>query len=260
MKLLYEAPNTVEANMILHLLEQAGLTARIDGEYLQGGIGEIQAIGVVRVMVEENDYADAKKIITEWDNKQVEQEIQSDVIKKKSGVGAGVIGFVCGVAAMALYYNTPITVDGIDYDADGTLDEQWTFVNNRHSKTEIDRNLDGKIDFVYLIGRNGVVESSSVDEDFNGIFETEIYYDFGNPVRQKSDSTGDGFKDYRITFKYGVAEKITFINPVTKKASKVQYYGPIRLKSAEVDTTDDGVLDTLYEYDYLEEIVKKSNK
>lgn len=259
MKLLYEAPNTVEANMILHLLEQAGLTARIDGEYLQGGIGEIQAIGVVRVMVEENDYAEAQKIITKWDEKQPEQELTTQAIKKKHSFSTAIIGFVSGVAVMALYYSTPITVDGIDYDSDGRLDEKWKFVNNRLSKTEIDRNLDGKIDFIYIFDRKGIIKSLSSDDDFNGIFETEVYYDFGNPVRQKSDSTGDGFKDYKINFKYGLIEKITFLNPVSKKASKIQYYGPIKLKSAEVDTTGDGVLDTLYEYDYLEEIVKKSN-
>ena len=53
MKLLYEAANTVEAHMILNLLEQSSLSARIDGEYLQGGVGELQAIGIVRVMVDE---------------------------------------------------------------------------------------------------------------------------------------------------------------------------------------------------------------
>jgi Putative prokaryotic signal transducing protein len=69
MRLIYEAPNTVEAHMILNLLEQAGLSARIDGEYLQGGIGELQVVGVVRVMVEEYDYPAAKLIIEEWDAK-----------------------------------------------------------------------------------------------------------------------------------------------------------------------------------------------
>ena len=105
MKLLYQASNTVEAHMILNLLEQAGLSVRIDGEYLQGGIGELQAIGVVRVMVEENHYADANEVIKEWDTKQPEQEV-------------------------------PLQV--------GELNEKWMSVNYLHSKAVIDRNLDGK--------------------------------------------------------------------------------------------------------------------
>ena len=168
--------------MILNLLEQAGLSARIDGEYLQGGIGELQAIGVVRVMVEENNYADASEIIKEWDAKQPEQEVQLQVIKKKSSFSVGAIGFMCGVAVMAVYYNTPVTEEGIDYNGDGELDEKWTFVNYRHSKSVIDRNLDGKTDLIYSFDRKGLIESSSSDEDFNGTFETDIYYDYGNAV------------------------------------------------------------------------------
>jgi hypothetical protein len=64
MKLIYQASNTIEAHMILNLLEQAELRARIDGDYLQGGIGELQAVGGIRVMVAENDYADAHEIFS----------------------------------------------------------------------------------------------------------------------------------------------------------------------------------------------------
>ncbi len=246
--------------MILNLLEQADLSARIDGEYLQGGVGELQAMGVVRVMIEESDYAEAKKIIDEWDKNQPEQEAQTKTLKKKSSFSSGVIGFLCGIAAMAIFYNTPVTDDGIDYNGDGSLDEKWTYVNYLISKTELDRNLDGKTDFIYLFDRKGLIESSSSDEDFNGTFETDIYYDYGNAIWQKSDTTGDGYKDYRIDFKHGLAETITFLNPETNKAIKVQHYGPIKLKSAEIDTTDDGILDTQYKYDSIEEIAKKSNK
>jgi hypothetical protein len=50
--------------MIVNLLEQAELRARVDGDYLQGGIGELQAVGGIRVMVAENDYADAQEIFS----------------------------------------------------------------------------------------------------------------------------------------------------------------------------------------------------
>ena len=260
MKLLYEAPNTIEAHMIVNLLEQAGLSARVDGEYLQGGIGEIQAIGVVRVMVEESDYTDAIEIIKEWDAKQPKPEFKTQAVKRTNSIIAGFIGFSCGIAVMATYYNTPVTEDGIDYNQDGKLDEKWTYISNIASKTELDRNFDGDIDLVYSFDRHGLIESSSSDEDFNGTFETDIYYDYGNAVWQKSDTTGDGFKDYRVDFKHGVAQTITFFDSVTNKPVKVQRYAPIKLNRAEVDTTGDGVLDTLYEYDAIEEIARKSNK
>lgn len=245
--------------MILNLLEQTGVSARIDGEYLQGGVGELQAIGLVRVMIEESDYPEAKQIIQEWDAKQP-VEVDKPQTKKKSTFGSALMGFVFGIGIMIAYYHTPMTNDGIDYNGDGKLDEKWTYVNYRISKTELDRNFDGNIDFIYSFDRRGLIESSSSDEDFNGTFETDTYYDDGNPVWQKSDTTGDGFKDYKIIFKNGVVDTVTFINPSSKKAIKIQKFSPFTLISAEVDTTDNGVMDTFYEYDSVENIAKISNK
>lgn len=53
--------------MILNLLEQRGISGRIEGEYLQGGIGELAAMGFVRVLVADEDYTEAMQIIAEWE-------------------------------------------------------------------------------------------------------------------------------------------------------------------------------------------------
>ena len=68
MKCVYEASGTLDAHMILNLLEQQRIYGRIDGEYLQGGVGELQAMGLVRVMVSEHDYAEARRIVREWES------------------------------------------------------------------------------------------------------------------------------------------------------------------------------------------------
>jgi Putative prokaryotic signal transducing protein len=70
MKSVYEASSGLDAHMILDLLEQQRIRGRIEGEYLQGGIGGIQAMGLVRVLVSEADYAEARKIINEWESVQ----------------------------------------------------------------------------------------------------------------------------------------------------------------------------------------------
>ncbi len=67
MKLVYEANQLGEAHIIKHLLERAGLHPIIHGEYLQGGVGEIAASGLLKVMVPETDYKEAKGIIQTWD-------------------------------------------------------------------------------------------------------------------------------------------------------------------------------------------------
>jgi hypothetical protein len=259
MKLIYEASNTIEAHMILNLLEQAGISGRIDGEYLQGGIGELQAGGFARVMVDDSDYDAANGIVKEWDASQSDRS-ESDPVKKNNSFSSGVIGFILGIIVVAIFYNTPITSDGIDYNGDGILDEKWTFIDGRISKTEIDGNLDGNIDLIHKYDRQEFISSSKADDDFNGVFETRAKYSDGNMVWSESDTNNDGFYDYRMDFEFGRLDTITFIDPITEKVLKIQKYGSTKMISAEVDIDRDGVLDTVYKYDDIEEVTSKTTK
>jgi hypothetical protein len=67
MKCAYEAANGVEAHMVANMLEQHRIDTRIDGEHLASGIGELPAMGLVRVMVDEDRFARAREIIHEWE-------------------------------------------------------------------------------------------------------------------------------------------------------------------------------------------------
>ena len=74
MKSVYEASTALDAHMILNLLEQEGIKGRVDGEYLPGAVGEIQAINLVRVMVDVSDYEKAGQIINDWEAIEVDKE------------------------------------------------------------------------------------------------------------------------------------------------------------------------------------------
>jgi hypothetical protein len=63
MKTVYRAANSLEAHIILNLLRQAWIEGHISGEYLQGAMGELPAVDLVRVMVHEGDYDEALDII-----------------------------------------------------------------------------------------------------------------------------------------------------------------------------------------------------
>jgi hypothetical protein len=69
---VYEASLSVEAHMIKHLLEQGGLKAFVQGEYLQGAMGELPVTGLVRVMVNDEDYQEAREIIELWESSEIE--------------------------------------------------------------------------------------------------------------------------------------------------------------------------------------------
>lgn len=68
MRAIYEPAHSIEANLIVGLLEQCGIKAHIAGEYLQGGAGELPAFGVMQVMVEDKDADAARKLIDEWNS------------------------------------------------------------------------------------------------------------------------------------------------------------------------------------------------
>jgi len=67
MQIVYEAANTIEANLLKGLLEQEGIETFINGEYLAGGIGELPVTGIVNLSVEEDDVEKALKVIEAYD-------------------------------------------------------------------------------------------------------------------------------------------------------------------------------------------------
>ena len=67
MKSVYDASNNIEAHLVMHQLQQAGIDATIQGEFLQGGVGDLPAAGNVRVMVPAIDFEEARSVIADWE-------------------------------------------------------------------------------------------------------------------------------------------------------------------------------------------------
>lgn len=86
--------------MIANLLDQAGIASRIDGEYLQGGIGELQAMNFVRVLVAEEQYIEAQQIIKHWDDIQPVIDLNKSTQDSTYGLTYFVIGMLFGAAMM----------------------------------------------------------------------------------------------------------------------------------------------------------------
>ena len=67
MKTAYNANDNIQAHLVMHQLQQAGIDAKIEGQFLQGGIGLLPAVGNVRVVVPEDDYETAQQVIADWE-------------------------------------------------------------------------------------------------------------------------------------------------------------------------------------------------
>ena len=65
---IYSAQNAVDAHIVKGLLEQQGILARVNGEFLQGGIGDLPLIDLITVSVAEEDYEKALGYIREYES------------------------------------------------------------------------------------------------------------------------------------------------------------------------------------------------
>lgn len=251
---VFEAANSLEAHMVLNLLQQEGIEGRVEGDYLQGGIGELQAIGLIRVVVDETDQAQARAIIRAWESKQIEPT-PKPAATRTGRLSMFLAGLLLGGLTVYLFHTEDKTPEGIDYDHDGRLDERWFYSGGLLSRLEVDRNLDGNVDAYYVYDRRGITQSASFDENFDGAYETTVEFLRSNPHVQASDFDGDGRVDYRMKFTAGVLAEVDIFGSQPRfTPRKRQVYEAGRLVSADFDTDGDGEFDVRYEYDAFEEI------
>lgn len=62
----YEAASPLDAALVAGVLQQAGIDSRVFGQSLSGGVGELPAQGLVRVMEEGAQLDQAREIVAQW--------------------------------------------------------------------------------------------------------------------------------------------------------------------------------------------------
>jgi len=67
MRAIYDAENVVDAHLVKHALEDAGIPAFIRGEYLTGALGELPMHGLVQVCVPDAAWEDAQACLSRLD-------------------------------------------------------------------------------------------------------------------------------------------------------------------------------------------------
>ncbi|MGY3263948.1 putative signal transducing protein [Lysobacter sp. HA35] len=67
MKPVYDAANLIDAHLVRHALEDAGIPVFIRGEALTGGMGELPLYGVVQVCVPEVAWPQADAVVRALD-------------------------------------------------------------------------------------------------------------------------------------------------------------------------------------------------
>lgn len=254
MQQVYVGATALEAHMILNLLQQNGIEGRIEGEYLQGAVGGVQAVDVVRVVVTDADYPAARQVVSDWDAMQVQPEPDRPVTTTKR---RGMLKFAVLLLVVAggyWVYHLPLTSNDADYNADGVADDKWFYNHDQLVRMEQDRNRDGKRDAIHYYDA-GLVDYTELDDNFDGVFESRIEYENNLLSYQRSDLDGDGQTDYQAYFRYGILERIVISgkNSAGKTARKQQVFQGNKLVSARYDADGDGFFEKQYKYDFFEE-------
>ncbi len=258
MKTLYEAASAVEGHMLQDLLLQEGISARLDGSFLQGAMGGLPTSGLVRLVVDEADYEKGRAIVEHWEAAEPAAQSTPTTTQTSSGrMIAALMGMLIGVAGTYAFLRSPVSFDGIDHNRDGILDEQWKFSpSGAPVGSQVDRNLDGKVDYVVHYDQRGHIESAEGDDDFNGKFESQYRFRFGNVETSEIDSDADGFPDMHSYFKSGVLVTTKYLNPKTGLPLRVEHFRVGRVVLAEVDSDRDGSLDKRLTYSVTGEVTK----
>ncbi|NUS38133.1 MAG: DUF2007 domain-containing protein [Lysobacter sp.] len=63
MRVVYEATNLIDAHLVRHALEDAGIPAFVRGEALLGGVGELPACGLLAVCVPDAAWPEADALV-----------------------------------------------------------------------------------------------------------------------------------------------------------------------------------------------------
>lgn len=257
MRRIYEAANSLEAHMVVHMLNHAGIEAHIQGEHLQSGAGELPLGGLVGVAVADDDASAALKVIKEWEAQTPPPDRSTQQAATRGFYGpllAFLVGSLFGAGIVWSVHHGPETTTGTDWNDDGTLDERVYYNGSTLDRIEADRNFDGKVDVIERYNLDGWIQSIDADEDFDGRLETKTTYDKRDPFEARIDADGDSEPDYLIHYKYGVADTFEYLNSSGVVVKRTHFRGP-KLERAELDLDADGVWERSYQFDRYDEPV-----
>lgn len=267
MREVYSPANQVEAHMMVHMLEQSGIAAHIHGRALEAASGELPAAALIRVMVADEDYERARKIIADWEasnTSAAETPMPKIRVPIVTALACLAIGGVAGWVAANHSAGVPFisNQEKLDTNGDGRPDiiYHYSIGGARAFRMDADTNFDGVFDDEYTLDANGSIATGRLDVDFDGRKDTQVTYRFGVIESEETDTDGDGVVDIVRTFKDGGLASQEIRKPGSDKPARVNTYDAFRMIRSESDLDGDGTLETIRTYDPLGEVLSTETR
>lgn len=127
--------------MLQDVLKQQGLAALVLGEHLQGGVGELPAAGLVRLVTDDQDAERARQLIAQWEATQPREP--TPALPQRAGSRAKwfLLGVLVGAAAVFSVLRPAAKVGGIDQQRDDLRDHH----RHHHRDPHRDHTLDTRL-------------------------------------------------------------------------------------------------------------------
>jgi Putative prokaryotic signal transducing protein len=246
---VYECTLAVEAHMVCDLLSQAGISARVEGEFLQTGGGELPLGNLVKVRVDPARAQEAREVIADWEKS---QPAEAPAPVAKTSRFHSPLWFLLGAMSGGIVVFAALNTggsSGVDFDGDGHADVASRYLGSRPLSTELDRNRDGKTDARWTYSVQGFEKQYENDDDFDGHFEWQSEIEDGNVVRSALDADGDGRPEQVSHFRNGVVVSHDYYFASGGRIVKREFYEAGLMESAEFDDDGDGVFERRVRYD-----------
>jgi len=247
---VYECTLAVEAHMICDLLARAGISARVDGEFLAGAGGDLPLGSTIKVRVDPTRAAEAREVIDEWEKVQPPPEPGATPPRSRTRSPLWFFaGLLAGGAIAFFVFRTPYTRSSVDFDRDGVNDEIYHYRGNVLDLVEYDRNGDGKVDARWISDVQGAPETYEGDDDFDGRFEVRSDAVRNQIATTKQDSNGDGRPDFVSHQSNGVLRTVDVYDEDGKRIVARQNYADGWNRFTEFDDDGDGTFERRVEFD-----------
>lgn len=163
------------------------------------------------------------------------------------------LGSFLGYYVARDFHLTISSENGIDYDNDGVIDEEYVYFGDVVLTVKIDRNRDKKVDLITTYDTSGKIEKTAFDDDFDGYFEGVIKYIEGNVEQITVDTNNDNKVDLVSHFQYGVLHDAEIIAPEKSTVAVRYYYRLGKIVFSERDNDLDGKIDSTFTHDFYEQ-------
>jgi putative signal transducing protein len=246
---VYECTLAVEAHMICDLLARAGVSARVEGEFLAGAGGDLPLGNMVKVRVDPARAAEAREIIAEWEK---QQPAESPPAPRRSSWNSPlwfVAGLVTGGALLFILLNRETGIATTDYDGDGHDDATYHYAGDAVRSIDFDRNADGRTDARDVYDRRGLPEKFLSDDDYDGRFEWQSEYENGWVTTVTLDEDGNGQPDLVQHFHLSMPLDSEIHDESGERIVARQHFTRGWHTSTDVDLDGDGTFEKHIEYD-----------